>query len=163
MPFREQRMARYGGRPHRKQNAMKQTPRVLRNATIRSGRTTADTYVVGGGALGIAVARRLLAEDQPVVLVDDVPELPDVPTYSAEPTDIRSLAKAGLHSASTVIVAGPSDAQNLLVAQLVKVRFDVDRIIVLTNHPDRAKAMSDGGIDAFCVTTALSDALVDSL
>ena len=121
-----------------------------------------DIYVLGGaGSLGVAVARRLQDDGHDVTLVDDADAPPDVPTHQADPTDVNALKNVGLDSASTVVVASSSDSLNLLVAQLVRVRFDVDRILVLTHEPDRIDVVSDAGHEPVCATTTLSNALVE--
>jgi trk system potassium uptake protein TrkA len=61
------------------------------------------------------------------------------------------------------VVATPFDARNLLVAGLVRTRFDVPRSVVLTNAPERVAAVSEAGHDPVRATAALSDALVDSV
>lgn len=123
----------------------------------------ADVYVLGGGPVGATVARRLHADDHAVALVDDTQAPADVPARRADPTDVLVLDEVGLETATTVIVATPSDGRNLLVAQLVRVWFDVDRVLVLTNDPQRVVAMADGGHEPVCATTALADAIVDHL
>lgn len=123
----------------------------------------ADVYVIGDGRVGAAVARRLREEGDEVVLLDRSIDAPDVPGRALDPTDVSALDEAGLDSASTVVVATPSDGQNLLVAQLVRVRFDVDRLIVLVNDPDRVGVLADAGHEPLCATTILADALVEEL
>lgn len=123
----------------------------------------ADVYVLGGGLLGMAVARRLQAADRTVVLVDESADVPDLPVVRADPTDIAALREAELNRDAVVVVATPSDGQNLLAAQLVRARFDVDRVVVLTNHPDRVDAFADVGHESVCATELLADGLVDRL
>lgn len=123
----------------------------------------ADVYVLGGGPLGETVARRLGDAGRAVVLVDDSAETADVGVVRADPTDATALIEAGVDDRSVVVVATPSDGRNLLVAQLVRARFDVERIVVLTNHPDRVEAMADVGHEPVCATAVLADGLVDRL
>jgi trk system potassium uptake protein TrkA len=111
----------------------------------------------------MAVARRLQAADRTVVLVDESADVPDLPVVRADPTDIAALREAELNRDAVVVVATPSDSQNLLAAQLVRARFDVDRVVVLTNHPDRVEAFADVGHDSVCATELLADGLVDRL
>lgn len=126
------------------------------------GKTTrsADIYVLGGAAVGAAVTRRLQEDGHAVALIDESYEASDIPVHSADPSDARVLAEVGLETASTVIVATTSDSRNLLIAQLVKTRFDTENTVVLVNEPTRIAAIDDGGHDPVCATTVLADALV---
>lgn len=119
--------------------------------------------MLGGGPLGAVVAGRLRAGGREVVLVDESAVDPDDAVHRGNPTDARALAEAGVGPDSVVVVATPSDSQNLLAAQLVRTRFDVDRVVVLTHHPERVEAMADGGHEPVCATEALAGVLVDRL
>jgi trk system potassium uptake protein TrkA len=123
----------------------------------------ADHYVLGGGRVGSAVARRLRTDGHAVGVVDESYLPAELPGFRSDPTDVETLEEAGLSNATTVVVATRSDARNLLVAQLVRARFDVPRIVVLTNDPERLTAVAEAGHDPVCATAALSEALVDSV
>ncbi|WP_318567878.1 NAD-binding protein [Salinigranum marinum] len=123
----------------------------------------ADHYVLGGGRVGVAAARRLRAAGHDVGVVNELHCPAELPGRRGDPTDVGVLDDAGLSNAETVVVATRSDARNLLVAGLVRTRFDVPRVVVLTNAPDRVAAVAEAGHDPVCATAALSDALVDSV
>lgn len=123
----------------------------------------AEYYVLGGGHLGKAVAERIQADGYAVSLVDESHDSSDLPGLQGNPADIRTLAEAGLSGAPTVIVATPLDRQNLLIAQLVRAHFDVHRVIVLVNAPERFDLLAETGHELVCATSAVSDALVDNL
>lgn len=116
-------------------------------------------YVLGGDHVGVAISERLQASGRRVAIVDEAYEPGDVPTFVGDPTDVDVLSDAGVESASTVVVTMRSDRRNLLVAQLVRARFDVPRIVVLVNDPDRLPLFTEAGHEPFCATTALSEAL----
>lgn len=121
----------------------------------------ADYYVLGGGALGVAVARRLREREHTAVVVDDTVSTADVPVVDAAPADTDALREAGLSAASTAIVATCSDERNLLVAQLVRARFDGLRVVVLANADGRVGVFADAGHEPVCVTSAISDAVAE--
>jgi trk system potassium uptake protein TrkA len=125
--------------------------------------TAADIYVLGGGAVGAAVTRRLHEEGHAAALIDESHEASDIPIRSADPNDARVLDEVGLETASTVIAATASDSRNLLIAQRVKSQFDTDHIVVLVNKPGRVAAIADSGHEPVCATTVLGDALVTCL
>lgn len=142
---------------------MPSTDQTSRTANRPSRAAEHTVYVLGGGPLGVAVTRRLRADGREVVLIDESADGSDDAVHRGDPTDALTLAEAGMGPDSVAIVATPSDSRNLLAAQLVRARFDVDRVVVLTNHPERVDAMADGGHDPVCATDALAAVLVDRL
>lgn len=114
-------------------------------------------YVLGDGRLGTAVDRRLRAAGREVVLIDGR-------SVEADDTvDVAALTAAGITPDVTVVVATTSDARNLLVAQLLRTRFEVDHVVVLTHRPDRVELVADAGHEAVCATDILSAGLADRL
>ena len=122
-----------------------------------------DYYVLGGGEVGVNVARQLQAAGQKVTVIDESYDCPTTPGERGDPTDLRTLSEAGIPETSTVVVATRSDRRNLLIAQLVRAHFDVSRIIVLVNDRDRFDAFLNADHELVCATTVLSDALVESV
>jgi trk system potassium uptake protein TrkA len=123
--------------------------------------------VLGGGQLGVAVARRLRENGDTVTLVDELaPQehagLPETAVVHGDPSDTDVLEDAGLDHAETVVVATRTDSRNLLIAQLVNANFDAD-VVVLTNTPDRLDPIAQAGHEPVCATAVLSDALVNNV
>jgi Trk K+ transport system NAD-binding subunit len=117
----------------------------------------ATHFVLGGAHLGVAIAERLRADGHAVAVVDERSDPADVPVTRASPTDVERLTEAGLETASSVTVATRSDARNVLVAQLVRVHFDVPRTLVLVHDPERVPLLAEAGHEPVCVSTALSE------
>jgi trk system potassium uptake protein TrkA len=120
-----------------------------------------DYYVLGGGHVGALLARGLRDAGNAVRLVDERHEVDDVSTVRGDPGTLATLAAADIHPDATVVVATRDDGRNLRLAQLVRTQFDVERVRVLANAPDRYDAFADAGHEPVCATTALSDALAD--
>lgn len=116
-------------------------------------------FILGGGELGEAIARRLQSDGYSVRVVDETYDAATVPGHRGDPADRRTLEAAGLSSAVGVIVATDTDSRNLLIAQLVAVNFDVDEVVVLVNGPERGDAIEAVGYQTICATTALSSAV----
>ena len=123
--------------------------------------TDAEVYVLGDGVVGAEVTRRLLEDDHSVALIDGSPGPGEFPANRVEPTDRLALADASTVIVATVIVATSSDSRNLLAAQLIRSRFDVEGVLVVANDPARVDVFADAGHDPVCATTALTDAIVD--
>lgn len=119
--------------------------------------------VLGGEHLGAEIARRLQAEGHSVSLVDERHDPAAVPGVQGRPEDARVLEDAGVPEASMVIVATSQDSRNLLIAQIVKVRFGVSEVLVLVNTPDQYDLVAEAGHEPICATTVLSDTVVDEL
>lgn len=125
---------------------------------------TDDEYVVlGGGRVGSEVARRLRSAGNAVTVVDEAHDSTDLPGIRGDPADRRTLDRAGITDATTVVVAIPDDARSLLVASLVRAHFGVADVRVLVRTPDRCDLVAEAGHEPICATTALSDAVVADL
>lgn len=122
-----------------------------------------EYYVLGGGPVGEAVAERLSADGHTTTIVDESYDSSELPGREGDPADIQTLKEAGLSDGATVIVATRRDRRNLLIAQLVRAHFDVSRILVLVNVPNRYDVLVEAGHEPVCATTVLSDALVGCL
>jgi len=120
-------------------------------------------YVLGGGHVGASVADRLRGAGHDVCVVDELYEPSESCGFQGDPSDARTLEAAGVASASTVVVATRSDSRNLLIAGHIRARFDVPRVVVLVNAPDRLDVLADAGHEPICATAALSTALTESV
>jgi len=120
-------------------------------------------YVLGGDHVSIAIAEQLQTNGYHVTIVGDSCDSNEIPGFAGDPSALDVLAESGIGAASTVIVATLSDRRNLLVAQLVRSHFDVSRVVVLVNDPDRTALFADAGLEAFCVTTMLSTAVSEAI
>jgi trk system potassium uptake protein TrkA len=125
------------------------------------GTDGATCYVLGGGHVAAAIAGRLRTDDRPVSVVSESYEPSEPPGLRGDPTDARVLDAAGVAGASTVVVATRSDRRNLLIAQLVRTRFDVPRVVVLVNAPERLEPLAEAGHEPVCATSALADVLTE--
>lgn len=121
-------------------------------------------FVVGGGPVGREVATRLTNSGEAVTFLDQSPPSnpPSGQTVRAvDSFEGDALEASGLGDASTVIVLDSDDATNLLVAQLARARFDVDRVLVRLNEPERASVFDRPGIETVDATAAIADAVTD--
>jgi trk system potassium uptake protein TrkA len=133
------------------------------NASPRRGDPETTHFVLGGDHVGAEIARRLRRDGHAVAVVDEAPRSDDVLGIEGDPGDLDLLTESGLATAEAVVVGTESDARNLLVAQLVRARFDVPRIVVLVHDPDRLSAVADAGHEPLCVPTMLSETVVANI
>jgi trk system potassium uptake protein TrkA len=122
-----------------------------------------DYYVLAGEHVGASIADRLSAADRSAAVIDETEDSIGGRGPGSDSAVLQALRDAGIPEESTVVVATPRDGWNLLVAQLVRIHFDVADVLVLVNAPDQCDLFADAGHEPVCATTALSDAVVDAL
>jgi Trk K+ transport system NAD-binding subunit len=125
---------------------------------------TQETLVLGGGPIGLELAAELAAQDRPVSFVDGerMAERARRAGLIAHESTLET-APSVERSASTVVVATPSDARNLLLAAAAPRAFDAERVIALVNDPDRQAAFEDIGVETVCVSRTLARVTTDSI
>jgi NhaP-type Na+/H+ or K+/H+ antiporter len=109
--------------------------------------------IVGGGTVGRALTDRLQDRGENVVMVEEneaVVEDARNEGYTVEMgdgTDMEVLRGAGAENAKTIVAATPNDDSNLLVSQLVKSKFDTEKVIARVNDPDNVEAFEELGVN----------------
>jgi trk system potassium uptake protein TrkA len=122
--------------------------------------------VVGAGRVGSAVAKNALSEGHEVSVLDEDP-LSHERLDEALPTswedaggqftvgtalELEALMQAGIDRAEMCIVCTDGDNTNLVVAQIARKKFDVDRVIVRVMDPRRAEWYAEQGLQTVCPT-----------
>jgi NhaP-type Na+/H+ or K+/H+ antiporter len=108
--------------------------------------------IVGGGKVGRSLAERLEDRGENVVIVEERDRSVErarnagFTVHQGDGTDTEVLRSAGAENAKTVVAATGDDDGNLLVAQLAKSKFDVERVIARANNPDNVDAFEDLGV-----------------
>lgn len=128
--------------------------------------TTGDerVFVVGGGHVGHTIATRLAGDGLEVHVLDrsipaDIPV--EVTADEVLSLDGEALAVAEADRASAVVVAGRDDAENLLLTQLARTRFDVERIVTVVNDPRRISAFEPLNVEIVDAAAVLGHAVTE--
>jgi trk system potassium uptake protein len=122
--------------------------------------------IVGSGRVGSAIAKSMLAEGHEVSVLDEDPEaialLDRGQTESWEDMggrftvgtalEIEALQAAGVEQADAFVASTDGDNTNLVIAQIAKRRFDVDRVVVRVLDPARARWYAEQGLQTVCPT-----------
>src|SRR5919108_6306629 len=122
--------------------------------------------VVGSGRGGSAIAKRMLAEGHEVSVLDEDPEAIALLNKGQSDSwedlggrftvgtalEIDALLEAGIEQADAFVAATDGDNTNLVIAQIAKRRFDVDRVVVRVLDPLRAKWYAEQGLQTVCPT-----------
>jgi trk system potassium uptake protein TrkA len=122
--------------------------------------------IVGAGRVGSAVARKALEAGNEVSVLDSDPlsherlDKDQSTTWedaggrftvgAALETD--GLEAAGIEQADVFMAATRGDNTNLVIAQLARRRYDVDRVVVRVADPARAAWYAEQGLLTICPT-----------
>ncbi|HVF11340.1 MAG TPA: TrkA family potassium uptake protein [Abditibacteriaceae bacterium] len=125
-----------------------------------------NILIIGCGRVGSRLAVRLSHSGHQVVIIDEAREAflrltPDFPghTFPGSGLDIEVLRRAGAESADVVFALTGGDNRNLMIAQLLKQRFKVERSVARLHDPVRAAKYRELGIETMCTTTILEGLL----
>jgi trk system potassium uptake protein len=122
--------------------------------------------VVGSGRVGSAIAKAMLTEGHEVSVLDEDPEAIALlnkgeieawedrggrfPVGTA--LEIDALLEAGIERADAFVASTDGDNTNLVVAQIAKRRFDIQRVVVRVLDPARANWYAEQGLQTVCPT-----------
>jgi NhaP-type Na+/H+ or K+/H+ antiporter len=118
------------------------------------------TLIIGGGRVGRALAERLQERDEEVLIIDNDEQA--VEALRADGFSVRHgdgthkevLELAGANNARVVAAATGDDDVNLLVAQLARNTYEVERVVARVNQPGNTDAFEDLDIEA--ISTGMS-------
>jgi trk system potassium uptake protein len=122
--------------------------------------------IVGCGRVGSAIAKSMLAEGHDVSVLDEDPEaialLDRDQTESWEDLggrftvgtalEIDALLESGIDDADAFVASTDGDNTNLVIAQIAKRRFEVERVVVRVLDPARANWYAEQGLQTVCPT-----------
>ncbi|PIP19720.1 MAG: hypothetical protein COT38_05285 [Candidatus Omnitrophica bacterium CG08_land_8_20_14_0_20_41_16] len=110
--------------------------------------------IVGAGKIGYFLAKRLIRNKHTVSIVDknkliceEAAKGMDALVINGDGCDPRILEEAGIARADIVAAVTGDDEDNLIVCQLAKERFNIQRTVGRVNNPDNEHTFSELGID----------------
>lgn len=116
-----------------------------------------NIVIVGCGRVGSELAELYAAEGCRVSVVDERQEAvanlgPDSPVrfFRGAGLDLEVLKEAGLGEADICVVATDGDNTNLVVAQMAREEFGVERVVARVFDPRRARFYEGRGITVVC-------------
>jgi trk system potassium uptake protein TrkA len=121
--------------------------------------------VIGCGRVGSNLAVSLQKDGWDVTAVDENEEALNRlgerwsgPFIVGHGMDAEVLREAGIEDADAVVVATDGDNTNIVIGQLAKKRFGVERVVVRLLDPARAEFYRTRGMQVVCPTeTAIRD------
>jgi trk/ktr system potassium uptake protein len=126
-----------------------------------------NAVVIGCGRVGSSVARGLAADGWDVTVVDeDEDALGRLGAgwkggfVVGHGMDVTVLDEAGLADADAAVVATDGDNTNIVIGQVLTLRYGIETVVVRVLDPARAKLYADRGMRIVCPTqTAISELL----
>ena len=128
--------------------------------------TPMRTIIVGGGRVGRALATRLERRGEFVVIVDrdddaiEATREAGFTVHEGDGTDPSVLKAAGAAEAKILVAATSTDDANLLISQLARTTFGIDRVFARVNDPGNVAAFDTldvQAIDASMATARVID------
>ena len=124
--------------------------------------------VCGAGKVGWNLARELLEKDHEVTVIETdrrryltvEQELEHAVAYG-DATELWVLERAGINRADLVVAVTGDDEDNLLICQVAKEKYEVDRIIARCNNPRNLELFKLLGIQPAVSATDLILRLIE--
>ena len=133
------------------------------------GVTPMRMIIVGGGRVGIALAKRLENSGEFVVIVERDEEQvlqaenQGLTAIHGDGTDDAVLQEARIDEAKAVIAATGKDDVNLLVGQIAKTKFGVSDLYAKVNQPENDQAFESLGVTAINAPDATAFAIENEI
>jgi trk/ktr system potassium uptake protein len=123
--------------------------------------------VIGSGRVGSSVAKGLAADGWDFTVVDENEDALGRlgPVWRGgfvigHGMDVTVLERAGVADADAAVVSTNGDNTNIVIGQVLQLRYSVETVVVRILDPARAKLYSDRGMSIVCPTqTAISSLL----
>ena len=133
--------------------------------------------IVGAGRVGSAIARNMLAQGHDVSVLDEDPEAIALLERGLErpwediggqftvgtALEMDALQAAGIEGADAFVAATDGDNTNLVIAQIAKRRFNIDKVVVRVLDPMRAQWYEDQGLSTVCPTQKAIEMLQEAV
>lgn len=124
--------------------------------------------IIGGGRLGVFLAKRLLSEKHTVVIIEKEQEVAqdiardlNVVMIHGDGCDPRILEQAGIDRANVIAAVTGKDEDNFIVCQIAKDKYKVNRTVARVNDPDNERAFNELGIDVPIGATVILGKIIE--
>jgi trk system potassium uptake protein len=124
--------------------------------------------VVGGGKIGYYLTKTLIFEGYEVLLIEKNPVKSEIfrqrfgaVVITGDGAEASVLESAGAARADVVIAVTGDDEDNLVICQVAKKRFDVDRTIARVNNPKNEEVFKHLGVDVTVSQTNVILSLIE--
>jgi len=127
------------------------------------------TIVVGGGKVGYYLIKTLKEKKHRVVLIEKdiklcekIAEDLQVDVICGDGSDVEVLEDAGIEEAEVVAAVTGKDEENLVICQMAKVNFNINKTIARINNPKNMTIFKKLGVDkTICSTQVICNSIED--
>lgn len=127
------------------------------------------SILVGGGNVGLALAKRLLSNDYEILLLEKDPRqaerlaalIGESNVALGDGCEMLVQKEIGFGRADVVIAVTGEDEDNLVVCQMAKVVWNVDRVLARVNDPAHESIFTRIGIDDTVSATGIIYSLLE--
>ncbi len=125
-----------------------------------------NIVIVGCGRVGSRLAMRLAIQGHSITILDENREaflrlgtsFPGL-TIQGSGLEVAVLERSHTDQAEIVLALTGGDNRNLMVAQLARHKFGVQRVVARLHDPIRAAKFHEMGVETLCTTTVLEGLL----
>src|SRR5204863_7248868 len=124
--------------------------------------------IAGAGKVGWNLARELIAKEREVTLIESdharyrvVEEELEHAVQYGDATELWVLERAGIQRADLVIAVTGDDEDNILICQMARDKYGVDRIVARVNNPRNLDHFKELGIEPAVSATDLILRLIE--
>lgn len=125
--------------------------------------------VVGGGNVGLHLAKKLIAREHEVLLIEKNTRqsqklghfIGDENVMLGDACDLIVQSEAGFNRSDIVVAVTGEDEDNLVICQLAKEIWEVNRVVARVNDPAHEAIFREIGIDDTVSATGIIFSLID--
>lgn len=124
--------------------------------------------IIGGGRIGIFLAKRLLQQRHSVVIIEKEPEMAqeiardiEAIVLCGDGCEPAILEQAGIERADVIAAITGNDEDNFVACQVAKEQFKVKRTIARVNDPENERAFNELGIDVAIGATVILGKIIE--
>lgn len=124
--------------------------------------------IIGGGRIGIFLAKRLLQQRHSVVIIEKDPEMAqeiardiEAIVLCGDGCEPAILEQAGIERADVIAAITGNDEDNFVACQVAKEQFKVKRTIARVNDPENERAFNELGIDVAIGATVILGKIIE--
>jgi trk system potassium uptake protein TrkA len=125
--------------------------------------------VVGGGNVGIHLTKRLLQSEHEVLLLEKDPsqatkvgrQVGETNVMNGDGCEMQIQKEAGFNRADVIVAVTGEDEDNLVVCQMAKTVWSVERVLARVNDPAHEEVFKQIGIDETVSATSIIYSLLE--
>ncbi|WP_142414045.1 potassium channel family protein [Hathewaya massiliensis] len=124
--------------------------------------------IVGGGKVGYYLFKTLRNRDFHVTLIEEdrdrctkISEDLDGDIICGDGSDINVLMDAGITETQIIAAVTGKDEENLVICQVAKLTFSVDKTIARINNPKNKEIFKELGVDNTVCSTEVISEIID--